>query len=76
MINVGERQWHIKYFPVWLRNRLISSGLEPVLYEYKNVQHNIKTSFVSRRLWHLKASFNHIIQIVHFYTRGKLFIMI
>ncbi len=45
-------------FPVWLWNRLLSAGLEPVLdsielqtifYEYQNKNHKIKTQFCQPR---------------------------
>ncbi len=52
----------LNVFPVWLRNRFLSAGLEPVpshnennvrielqtiFYEYQNIMHKINTSFVS-----------------------------
>ncbi len=60
LYKLNYRQVIIKKFPVWLRNRLLSAGLEPVLsqtekhvqhritdssYEYQNKNHKINTQF-------------------------------
>ena len=66
------QQYSKNIFPVWLRNRLISAGLEPVLIHteklciasyyiqfytgLKMYNHNIKNSFVSPCLCHLNAN--------------------
>ena len=64
-------------FPVWLRNRIISAGSEPIhshtekscLASLKNMNHKINSSFV-RPVGGYKTGFNLI--NFHFNTRGKL----
>ncbi len=64
-------------FPVWLRNRLLSAGLEPVLSQtekaciepnYRQFSTNIKIKIIK-----LKPSFN--LKIFSFDIRGKLSII-
>ncbi len=70
------------HIPVWLRNRLISTGLEPVLSHtkksciasnYRQFSTNIKIPVLFspgfRYLWYNKTGFNLI--IFHFNFRGK-----
>ena len=78
-----------QYFPVWLRNRLLSTGLEPVLSQteksfvasnQRQFSTNIKIKiiklipvFLARAFGAKKTGFNLI--IFHFDIRGKLFII-